>query len=170
MNYTTIYGAALLLALLIASPALDFFNLKPFGDWVPKRRPWRAALRDLAFDDAGVVLVTYYIRGSGVVVNGSLTPPTATQANNVMKQSAICQFGIVDDIQALFTHNWGLDISAGPFFEPEVLVEPISFATTSWPLLTFWRVSSNVLSVNRRAGDIATTVLVTLRRPHSVGQ
>jgi len=170
MNYLSITGAALLLALLIASPALDLCHLKPFGDWAPKRRPWRSLLRELALSDLGAVSVTYYIRGNGVIVNGSTTAPTATQANNVMKQSAVCVFGIVDDIQALFTHNWGLDISAGPFFEPEVLVEPISFATTSWPLLTFWRVSSNVLSINRRAGDIATTVLVTLRRPHSIGQ
>jgi hypothetical protein len=87
-----------------------------------------------------------------------------------MKQSAVVTFGIVDDIQALFTHNWGLDISAAESFEPEVLVEPISFATTNWPLLTFWRSGTNVLSINRRAGDLATTVTITLRRPHSIGQ
>jgi hypothetical protein len=116
------------------------------------------------------VSVTYYVRGGGVVINGSTTVPTQTQAQQVMKQSAVCVFGIVDDVQALFTHNWGLDISAGPFYEPEILVEPISVLSTSWPLLTFWRASSNVLSINRRAGDLATTVLITLRRPHSTGQ
>ena len=116
------------------------------------------------------VSVTYYIRGGAVVVNGSTTPPTATQAQQVMKQSAVCVFGVVGDIQALFTHNWGLDLSAGRFNEPEILCEPISFGTTSWPLLTFWRAGSNVLSINRVAGDIATTVMITLRLPHSVGQ
>jgi hypothetical protein len=114
------------------------------------------------------VSVTYYIRGGGIVINASTTPPTATQANQVMKQSAVCVFGIVDDIQALFTHNWGLDNSAGPFYEPEILVEPIS-TTTSWPLLTFWRVSSNVFSINKLVGDAATTAIVTLRKPHSIG-
>jgi len=171
MNYFTIYGAALLLALLIASPALDMFNFKPFGDWAPKRRPWRSMLRDLAFNDTGVVSVTYYIRGGGVVINGSLTGPTLTQAQQVMKQSAVVEFSVVGDIAtALFTHNWGLDISSPGFFEPEILVEPISMATTAWPLFTFWRVNSNVLQINRPTTDLPTTILVTLRRPHSTGQ
>lgn len=116
------------------------------------------------------VSVTYFVRGAGVVKTGSTTPLTATQAQQVMKQSAVCVFGTVDDVQALFTHNWGLDISAGQFYEPEILFEPISFATTNWPLVTFWRLNSNVVSINRRAGDIATTGLVTLRYPHSTGQ
>ena len=51
------------------------------------------------------VSVTYYVRGGGVVINGSTTVPTQTQAQQVMKQSAVCVFGIVDDVQALFTHN-----------------------------------------------------------------
>jgi hypothetical protein len=169
MNYFTIYGAALLLALLIASPALDKFNLKAFGDWKPK--PWRSLLSNLWASELGVVSVTYYIRGGAVVINGSLTPPTQTQANQVMKQSAVVEFSVVGDIAtALFTHNWGLDISAAGFFEPEILVEPISMATTSWPLFTFWRSTSNVIQINRPTTDLPTTILVTLRRPHSMGQ
>jgi hypothetical protein len=104
-----------------------------------------------------------------VAINGSTTPPTAAQAAQVQKQSAIVVFGVVADIQALFTHNWGLDASAPGYQEPEVLVEPIS-SGTSWPLLTFWRANSNMLSINRVVGDAATTVMVTLRRPHSAGQ
>jgi hypothetical protein len=88
-----------------------------------------------------------------------------------MKQAAVVEFSVVGDIAtALFTHNWGLDNSSPGFFEPEVLVEPISMATTSWPLFTFWRVNSNVLQINRPTTDLPTTILVTLRRPHSIGQ
>jgi hypothetical protein len=114
------------------------------------------------------VSVTYYIRGGNTVINGSATGPTTSQAAQLVKQAAVVVFGVVADVQALFTHNWGLDLSAGPFYEPEVLVEPIS-TTTSWPLLTFWRVSSNVFSINKLVGDAATTAIVTLRKPHSIG-
>jgi hypothetical protein len=168
MNYFTIYGAALLLALLIASPALDRFHIKPFGDWKPK--PWRSVLWDLWASDLGAVTVNYFIRGGGYVINNSATGPTQAQAQQVMKQSAVCVFGTVDDVLALFSHQWGVDISAAAWFEPEILVEPISTGTTSWPMLTFWRHTSNVLYVMKRAGDKETTVQITLRRPHSAGQ
>ena len=118
------------------------------------------------------VSVTYYIRGGPVTINGSTTAPTAQQARQVMKQSAVVVFGTVDDVNALFTHNWGLDASAPGYYEPEVLFEPISSgaANTSWPLITFWRANTNVLQVMKKAGDVGTTVLVTIRYPHSVGQ
>lgn len=115
------------------------------------------------------VSVTYYVRGSMTQVNGSTTAPTAAQASQVNKQSAVITFGVVADVQALFTHNWGLDGSAPGFFEPEIMFEPIS-SGTSWPLITFWRANTNVLAVNKTVGDAATTVLVTLRRPYSAGQ
>jgi hypothetical protein len=115
------------------------------------------------------VSVTYYIRGGPVTINGSTTGPTLQQAQSVMKQSAVVVFGVTADAQALFTHNMGLDVSAAGYYEPEALFEPIS-TTTYWPLVTFNRVSTNVLSVNKPATDAPTTVLVTIRRPHSVGQ
>lgn len=168
MNYLTIYGAALLLALLIASPALDKYNLKPFGDWKPK--PWRSLLCDFWASEVGAVTVTYFIRGGNTVINGSTTGPTTSQAAQLVKQAAVVVFGVVADIQALFTHNWGLDLSAGTFYEPEIIWEPISTTgNTAWPLITFWRVNSNVVSVNKLVSDTATTGLVTLRKPHSTG-
>lgn len=115
------------------------------------------------------VSVTYYVQGGGVQIAGSTTPPTGAAASGVYKQSAVVVFGVVADVQALFTHNWGLGASAGFYQDPEVLFEPIS-SGTSWPLVTFWRLNSNVLSVNKLVGDAATTVAVTLRRPHSVSQ
>ena len=115
------------------------------------------------------VTVTYYSRGANIAINGSTTAPTAAQGSQLVKQSAVIVFGTVDDVTGLFTHNMGLDNSAPTFFEPEVLVEPISTGTTSWPMITFWRANTNVLVVGKRAGDAATTVLVTVRRPHSTG-
>jgi hypothetical protein len=163
------YFGAALLALLLLLPALENLNFKPFGDWQPKTGPWRSTLWDLVTSELGAVSVTYYIRGSMTLVNGSTTAPTAAQAGQVMKQSAVVVFGVVADVQALFTHNWGLDGSGPTYFEPEVLIEPIS-SGTSWPLITFWRANTNVLTINKLVGDAATTVLVTLRRPHSIGQ
>jgi hypothetical protein len=117
------------------------------------------------------VTVTYYTRGGSIAnINGSVTPITAAAASQVMKQSAVVVFGTVDDTTALFTHNWGLDASAPTYFSPEVMFEPISTGTTSWPLITFWRANTNVLVVGKRAGDTATTVMVQIRRPHTIGQ
>jgi hypothetical protein len=116
------------------------------------------------------VSVTYYIRGANIAINGSTTPPTTSQGSLLNKQSAVVVWGTVDDTTALFTHNFGLDISGPNFFEPEVLFEPISTGTTSWPLITFWRANTNVLVMGKRAGDKETTCLVTVRRPHSTGQ
>lgn len=115
------------------------------------------------------VSITYYVRGGPVTINGSTTGPTTQQAQAVMKQSAVVVFGVTADAQALFTHNWGLDVSAPGYFEPEVFMEPIS-STTSWPLVSFNRLNSNVLTVNKPATDGPTTILVTIRRPHSAGQ
>jgi hypothetical protein len=169
MNYITIYGAALLLALLIASPALDKYNLKPFGDWRPK--PWRSLLRGLWACEQGAVTVTYYIRGGNTVINGSTTGPTTAQAAQLVKQSAVVVFGVLADIQALFTHNWGLDLSAGPFYEPELAWEPISTdpGNSGYAMVTFLRVNSNVVSANKINGQVATTGVLTLRKPHSLG-
>lgn len=168
MTYATIYGAALLLALLIASPALDYINFKPFGDRL--RRVRRFSLWDLVRCETGAVSVTYYIKGgNGVRINGSTTAPTAQQAQQCMKQSAIVVFGVTADAQALFTHNWGLDASAPTYIEPEIMMDPLS-TTTYWPLITFDRTNTNVLAINKPATDGPTTIRVIIRRPHSIGQ
>jgi len=166
MNYFTIYGAALLLALLIASPALDRWNFKPFGDWKPRSR-WR----DFWASELGAVSVTYYTRAPGVAINGSLTPITAAQAQQCMKQSAIVVFGVTGDIAATFTHNWGLDISANTYIEPEIFQEFLSTALTTFqPLITWDRSNTNAVFINKPATADACTMRVTLRRPHSMGQ
>jgi hypothetical protein len=156
----TYFGAALVALLLAILPAPDFINFKPFGDWQPKKGNW---LRDLISSELGAVSVTYYARGAGITINGSTTNPTTTQGSLLQRISAVCVFGVTADVQALFTHNMGLDASAPGYFNPQVSIEPIS-TTTYFPLFTFWRANTNVLSINNVATDGPTTVLVTIQR------
>jgi hypothetical protein len=114
--------------------------------------------------NAMAVNTTYYARGSGILINGSTTNPTAVQGSILQVVKAICVFGVTADAQVLITHNMGLDVSAPTYLDPQVMVEPIS-VTTYWPLLTFDRTNTNVLKVNKPATDGPTTVLVTIRRP-----
>jgi hypothetical protein len=115
------------------------------------------------------VSVTYYIRGGGVQINGSTTGPTGAQAAQVPKQSAVVVFGVTADVQALFTHNWGLDASAPTYWEPEV-VQVLSLSTNTYqPAFTFDWANTNVLKINKVATDAPTTVVVTIRKPHSTG-
>ena len=115
------------------------------------------------------ITTSYWVRGAGFVIRGSATPATAAQAQNVTMQKAIITFGVIGDAQATFTHNWGLDISAPEFKDPEVLWELLSGTlTTTMGLLTFDHSNTNAVLVNH-AGD-GCVIVVTLRRPHSLGQ
>lgn len=161
MQFLTKVGAALG-ALLASVSALASKQLEAIRGWSPP---------GLIPGEVGAVSVTYYTRGSGVTINGSTTAITAAQASQVQKQSAVVVFGVTGDVQALFTHNWGLDASAPAYLEPEVLVEFLSTALTTFrPLLTFDRTNTNVLAINKGSTADACTVRVTVRRPHSTGQ
>lgn len=115
------------------------------------------------------VTVTYFIRGGGVTINGSVTPPSGQQAAQVATQKAVVVFGASADVRALFTHNWGLDASAPGYFDPQISVEPLS-ANTYWPSLTFDVTNTNAVAINKATGDAGTTVVITLRKPNSIGQ
>ena len=159
MELFTFTGVALFALLVMVLPALAHKQ-----HWNVIREGWRDPLRlmfGILSEELGAVTVTYYIDEQ---VAGSVTPPTGAMASTVTKQSAVVVFGVTADIQALFTHNWGMGASAGFYQQPQVLFEPIS-TTTSWPCVTFWRTNSNVLSVNKVGTDGPTTVMVTLRRP-----
>ena len=121
------------------------------------------------------VTVTYSVRGGGlnpVRILASTTVPTATQAAQVQKQSALIAFGADGDTQALFTHNWGLDASAPAYYEPEVLWKFMALPTTTVAFnFTFDFSNTNVVAINKASVvGSACTILVSLRRPHSVGQ
>jgi hypothetical protein len=166
MNYLTFYGAAVLLALLIASPALDLF-----GDWKPKRGPWRALLWDLLTSEAGVVVVTYC---HPILGAPTITAPTAAQAAQIQELAAQVFFADTDT-SAVITHNWGLPNSYPNWLWPQVFfnkslggASDSSFATN----FTFGLTNTN--SVTMTKIGIGTgqggTYNVYLRRPHSMGQ
>lgn len=98
------------------------------------------------------VSVLYYVRGGGVTILGSATPPTAIQANQVNLQKAVVSFAD-SDTQALFTHNWGLDASAPGYFDPEVLgvqvLGPAQAAQSYLPAFTFDLSNTNVVKINK---------------------
>lgn len=168
MNLFLIYGAALLMALLFASPALDNLNFKPFGDW---RRRGGFAWREFFAEELGAVTVTYFgYNNNGTLIFNSTTAPTTAQAATIPKLACKVVFGVTADAQALLTHNWQLDASAPARYEPEVMGFLPQSTTTYHPLLTFDWTNTNVLAVNKPATDAPTTGVLILRRPISPAQ
>lgn len=110
------------------------------------------------------VIVTYYARNNaGLQLNNSVTPPTAIQASQVPTIKALVVFGVTADVQALITHNWGLDASAPNYYDPEAFHVQISDGTYA-PSLTYDFSNTNVVKVNKLGSNQPITVLVTLRR------
>ena len=168
-NVLGVQGAVLMLGLILALVA--FFHVR-YGLKGGLDRP-QFTWRDFWQSELGVVSVLYFIRGGGVLINGSATPPTAIQASQVMKQSAEIIMGD-SDVQALFTHNWGLDASAPTYFEPEISEVTgviLNAGGTYLTGFTFDRTNTNVVKINKLnfAGTGGTWV-VSLRKPHSTGQ
>jgi hypothetical protein len=122
------------------------------------------------------VSVQYFIRsgiGGSVLINGSTTPPTAIQASQVYMQKALIIMSADTDVQALFTHNWGLDASAPTYLEPEVfIVAQLTGATVTFmPAFTFDLTSTNVIKVNKLSqASTNGTYICYIRKPHSTGQ
>ena len=116
------------------------------------------------------VSVLYFVRGGGgVLINGSATAPTAAQAQQVYAQKALISMAD-SDTQALFTHNWGLDVSSPTYLDPEILsvvgYGPAQAAQTYLPAFTFDLSNTNVVKMNK-LNFLGTggTYLVCLRRP-----
>jgi hypothetical protein len=119
--------------------------------------------------------VNYYLRnGAGVTIIGSATPPTAIQASACQTQVALVNFADAD-VQALFTHNMGLDASAPTYFEPQVEgygVFGAAEAAATWlPAFSFDFSNTNVLKINK-LNFLGTggTYFFRIRRGQSVGQ
>ena len=116
--------------------------------------------------------VTYWIRGGGLVIAGSTTPPSGAQAALVQKQSAIVVVSDTDTM-ALFTHNWNLDNSAAYFNEPEI-IPPLALASNgTLPTWTVGYLSNNTIALYKAGGagsGTGGTFIVNVRRPHAIGQ
>lgn len=169
MNLILMLGAVLL-ALLMVLPALTKkAHWKVLREFYATRHVFRLLMRNLLCDELGAVTVTYYVRGSGVAVLASTTGPTAVQASSIQVQKAVVAFGLVSDVQALITHNWGLDKSAPGYYDPD-LSYILAVDHTYMPSLTFDFANTNVVAVNKTVNTGPCTVLVTLRRPSTEGQ
>ncbi len=164
---TMFYAGAVLLALLVSVlPALAH---KPH--WQEIRRTLASPLlmlNELLIGESGAVVVTYAYPGSGTV------PATAQQASQVQAQTLQISFADADTT-GLVTHNFGLQTATftpntGQFF-PEVLLTP-GVVGTAFPALGVVWTSGNVITIAK--GNTATgsggTYVVTIRRPHSMGQ
>ena len=118
------------------------------------------------------VSVLYFVRGGGVTILGSANGPTGAQAALVYKQTA--QIAMSDaDTQALFTHSWGLHASAPAYYEPEILWYYLNQTINgTWATaLTFDVTNTNVVKINKpNFAQSGGTWIVTLRKPHAVGQ
>lgn len=165
MNLTFLLGAALVALLASLLPALIHkAHWKVLQEFYATRHVFRLLVRQLVYGECGTVTVTYYCRGSGPGILGvANTPPTAAQAATFQVQKALIAFSATTDVQALFTHNWGLDASAPGYYDPVISVYQI-LDNTYAPSLTFDVTNTNVVKVNKKATDAPCTVLVALMR------
>lgn len=150
MELKLIFGAALLV-LLFLLPALVPCNFTRylFGDWAPKRRPWRARIRDLVVSELGVVVVTYTWPNGPL--GGTITPPTGAQANQAPVQTAQVFFADTDT-QAVVIHNSQMPASFPSQLYPLVLMtkslggaSDSSFATN----FTIGKTNTNSITINK---------------------
>ena len=119
------------------------------------------------------VTVAYYARsgipGGGVLINGSTTAPTAIQASNLPMMRALVTFAVDTDVQALVTHNWGLDASAVTYFDPEIFLQGgqnLGANSSLAPNFSMDFSNTNVVKINK-FNFVGTngTYLFCLRRP-----
>ena len=161
---------AILIVLGLApfSPSISILLLTGLG----LSMVFRKRLPGLIGSESGVVAVSYYIEGGGITINGSTTPPTAIQAQQVPMQKAL--ISVADtDTQALFTHNWGLGTSAPTYFNPEIFYYALlqTAGGTFLTGFTFDVTNTNVVKINKLSYvGSGGSFVVTLRRPFSIGQ
>ncbi len=159
-------GAALLLVLLMASPALDVVTRFMWGSYQRKR--WRKALLNFWPSEAGYTTVYCWPGGAS---GQSTTAPTAAQASAVTLQTALVAIGDAETF-AQFTHNWGLPASFPSFLFPLIFYRQSDIGvgpSTQLAALTFAIANTNVVTVLKVAGlGNGGSFIVTLMRPHSL--
>lgn len=167
MNFKRI-GAALTVLALAAMPALAF-NLHASAGHSARIVDIAITLMVLG----GAVTVTYKFPVSGA------TAPTAVQASQVPTVNGLVTW-LESDTLGLFTHNMGIATAVGfpgiqpglASFFPEVIITPVLNSGTVFPniQIDYTTSTGNVLAFFK--GSIAGTggtVLLTVRRPHSIG-
>ena len=109
------------------------------------------------------LIIRYFARsGNGVLINDRETPPSAVEAAECPTIKALVGMASTD-VQALVTHNWGLDVSAPGYYDPQISF--VQFGDNTFaPSLTFDWSNTNVVMVNKMAGSFSIQIIVTLRR------
>lgn len=172
MKRIAIGGLVLLALLLVIMPAavlnplavmlpvllgLVAVNLHLF--WSGRFAGGRFSWRRFWASELGAVTVTYYARsgvpGGPVLINGSTTAPTAIQASQIPMMKVLINFAADTDVQALITHNWGLDKSSPTYFDPEIflmgLVNSIGVNNSYQASFSLDFTNTNVLKVNKQS-------------------
>jgi hypothetical protein len=180
-QYVARFSPALLVALvlLILTPALVAMPQHAGGTPVYQDQPihfsrglaWLITV--LSSGIAGLTISFYARNNTGLNVAASSSPLTSIQASQVFTQKALVAF-LDADVQALFTHNWGLDASAPTFFDPEIFAAGYGVANvagTYQAAFSYDFSNTNVVKINKLnfLGSGGTYVF-TARKPHSVGQ
>ena len=171
MNLTFLLGAALVALLASLLPALRHkAHWKFLKDFYGTRHVFRQLVRQLVYSELGTITTNYLMRGSGVAIRyTSVTPPTAIQASSLQVQKAILTWSAAGDPSATITHNWGLDVSAPEYCDPDLSYVLLADCTV-YPALSFTFANTNAVVVTKNAIIGACTVLVTLRRNSTEGQ
>jgi len=102
------------------------------------------------------VTVTYYgrsgIPGGPTLINGSTTGPTSIQATQLPILKVLVTFSADTDVQALVTHNWGLDASAVNYWDPVVFLmggQNLGANSSLAPNFSMDWSNTNVLKINK---------------------
>jgi hypothetical protein len=161
-NAMKFFGAALLALALVLVPALVD----------PQHMVWALTAASM-LGLAGAVTVTYKFPVSGT------TPPTAIQSSRIPTVTGLINW-LESDTTGLFTHNFGISTGLGfaglqpsllSFF-PEVIITPVLNSGTVYPNIQIDYTTSDGNQLVFFKGSIAGTggtVLLTVRKPHSIG-
>ena len=170
MHLIQILGAVLL-ALLMVLPALTKkAHWKVLQQFYATRHVFRLLVRQLVYSELGAVTVNYLMRGAGVAIkSSSTTPPTQIQAASLQVQKAVVTWGAQTDTVTTLTHNWGLDVSAPEYCDPDLSYVLLADYTI-YPALAFTFGNTNAVVITKNSLVGPCVVLVTLRRNSTEGQ
>jgi hypothetical protein len=171
MNRLKCVSLALLALFLIAAlPALAFASSSPAVSSVGNHHAlkWVLVGGVAALGLVGTVTQTYTYPGSGTVA------ATAAQAAGVYMQSCYVNFADADTT-ATVTHNWGIG-TTGAFpntaqLMPEVFITPGAVGT-AFPAIGVSAFGANTITLGKANTTTGSggTVVVYMRKPHSIGQ
>jgi hypothetical protein len=170
MHLIQILGAVLMALLMVLPALIHKAHWKVVREFYATRHVFRLLVRQLVYSECGTVTVNYLMRGSGVSIkSSSTTPPTQAQASSLQVQKAVVTYSAQTDTICTITHNWGLDVSAPEYCDPDLSYVLLADYTVV-PALSFTFGNTNAVVVTKNSVVGPCSVLVTLRRNSTEGQ